>query len=111
MFKRTKRQSPCTTTICSYATQCCGWASMPCRKPDPPDRPAARCPPVTIPLSLTEEIMRCLATVVLLCAVMPAYAEDPAPIRITLHPAPPSSSALKYRLLPELRDMQTGNAV
>jgi len=37
-------------------------------------------------------------------------AQDAEPIKLTLHPAPPTLSVLKYRLLPELRDMQSGNA-
>lgn len=45
-----------------------------------------------------------------LCCAAPVTADEPKPVRIVLHPSPASRSALQHRLLPELRDMQTGNA-
>jgi hypothetical protein len=48
----------------------------------------------------------CTAVVV----VSLARAQDEEPVKITLHPAPLPSPALKYRLLPELRTQTTGNA-
>lgn len=54
--------------------------------------------------------MRMIAAVVMVCALTPTQAQETGPIKLTLHPTPPTSTALKYRLLPELRDMQTGNA-
>jgi hypothetical protein len=49
----------------------------------------------------------CLA----LLAAAPARGQAPGePIRLTLHPAAPSSPALRYRLLPELIEQAPGNA-
>jgi hypothetical protein len=48
----------------------------------------------------------------LVTAILPARAQDPAeePIRLTLRPAAAPTPALKYQLLPELRDQTPGNA-
>jgi hypothetical protein len=48
----------------------------------------------------------CLA----LLAAVPAPAQGPAPVRLTLRPMAPSSPALRYRLLPELIGQRPGNA-
>jgi hypothetical protein len=44
-------------------------------------------------------------------AAPPAEPPQPPPIRLTLRPAAAPSPALKYRLLPEVRDRSPGNAV
>jgi hypothetical protein len=45
-----------------------------------------------------------------LLAAASAHAQAPEPVRLTLHPAAPSSPALRYRLLPELLEQRPGNA-
>jgi hypothetical protein len=56
---------------------------------------------------------RGLAVLVCLVAVGPAGAQPPPlkPIELTLHPAAPPTPALKYRLVPELRDLTPGNGL
>jgi hypothetical protein len=54
---------------------------------------------------------RLAALAVLLAAVAPATAQPPPePVRLTLRPAAAPSPALKYELLPQLKDQSPGNA-
>jgi hypothetical protein len=56
---------------------------------------------------------RLAALAVLLAVVAPATAQpppEPEPVRLTLRPAAAPSPALKYQLLPELKDQSPGNA-
>jgi hypothetical protein len=52
---------------------------------------------------------------VLLALPYPGRADEPAPaetvIRLTVHPAPAAKPALRYQLLPELREMNPGNPI
>src|SRR5262249_55553557 len=83
-----------------------------------PARPASRRPrtAAAAPERLPA-IRRCLmnrrlaALVVLLAIAAPATAQPPPePVRLTLRPAAAPSPALKYELLPELKDQSPGNA-
>ncbi len=51
------------------------------------------------------------ALVIAFATVAQAHAQDAGPYPTTLHPAPLPSPALKYRLLPDLRNQTAGNAV
>jgi hypothetical protein len=56
--------------------------------------------------------MRRLCFFLLLASASPAAAQTPGePIRLTIHPAPLPSPALKYQLLPRPEDWVPGNAV
>jgi hypothetical protein len=55
-------------------------------------------------------MIRRLALLLLLISPVPAAAQDP-PISLALQPTPAPVPALKYTLLPELRDLKPGNAV
>jgi hypothetical protein len=52
------------------------------------------------------------SAVVLFCAALPATTQtsDPLPKKLTVQPAPEPKPALKYVLLPEVKDLQPGNA-
>src|SRR6266853_5014216 len=52
-----------------------------------------------------------LVVLALLAAAAPGLAQPgPRVVKMTLHPAGPSTPAMKYALLPEVRDLRPGNA-
>jgi hypothetical protein len=56
-------------------------------------------------------MMRTIALAAVLVAAAPAAAQESAPLRLTLEPMAAPLPALKYRLLPEVRDTRRGNAL
>lgn len=56
-------------------------------------------------------IRRSVSLLTLFIVCLPAAGQQPVePIRLTIHPATAPVPALKYRLLPEVRDLSPGNA-
>jgi len=54
--------------------------------------------------------LACLVVLVTAAAPLPAQMDGPGPTRLTVRPAAAPDPALKYQLLPELKDMTPGNA-
>ena len=51
----------------------------------------------------------CLAALLVVAAPVPAQTDEPKPTRLTVRPAALPEPALKYELLPELKDKTPGN--
>lgn len=56
-------------------------------------------------------MLRALTLSIALASAAAATGQPPEPIRLTIRPAAAPVPALKYRLLPEMRDLTPGNAV